>query len=295
MSRFYPGFSHFLPVGFLGLTNSTVTSELTLSPSQTAVALDIPGVRPSPRPGRRRGVLSHALEGPPVGTGALRRPPHSQGIPLTRTPEGGHEEVRPPQVGVVYWEGVGCVLHFGHLTPPAFLPPCAVPYTHQVYHQPPAESTGSTLNTPTGRPVRPLPTTFIPHHHPPSHNSRSRSPALTARCGCGGPHPLHPPEPPPISAVPLPQVKVQSGPWVQTPLFGGPNDSSTISEPCSPDPHICLLHPPPSGPWGGGGAQPTPEAGSVAVGPGHPTEPQVSARRGEERRSGHVAHFGVCG
>ena len=184
MSRFYPGFSHFLPVGFLGLTNSTVTSELTLSPSQTAVALDIPGVRPSPRPGRRRGALSHALEGPPVGTGALRRPPHGQSGPSTPTPWRGHGF--SGVCGVVGGgSGVRPFLQNHHI---ALLPPCAAPLTHQVRCQRPAEARGSTIKPATGRRYAHHPTTFpsFPPPIPPPCRATNTCPSPKHGCDTGG-------------------------------------------------------------------------------------------------------------
>ena len=68
---------------------------------------------------------------PPVGTGALRKPPHSQSGPSTPTPVGEHQEFRPLEVSVVgvLCGGVGGTAHSpsDHL---ALLPPpllCSLP------------------------------------------------------------------------------------------------------------------------------------------------------------------------
>ena len=90
--------------------NTRGRAALTLSPSRTAVALDITGVNGTYHGGgtRRRPVPYPGP--PPAGTGALRRPPHGQSGPSTPTPWRGHPVVPASQVCVVFW---GVVLGFG--------------------------------------------------------------------------------------------------------------------------------------------------------------------------------------
>ena len=105
-----PLFAEFKALDFEAGPNPRVPAGLTLSPSRTAVALDTPGVSPSHGRGRRRRRPVPCPAPPPAGTGALRRPPHSQSGPSTPTAEGEHLVVPASQVCVAWW---GVVLGFG--------------------------------------------------------------------------------------------------------------------------------------------------------------------------------------
>ena len=98
-----PLFAEFKALDFAAGPNPRVPAGLTLSPSRTAVALDTPGVSPPHGRGRRRRRPVPCPAPPPAGTGALRRPPHSQSGPSTPTAEGGHLVVPASQVCVVRW------------------------------------------------------------------------------------------------------------------------------------------------------------------------------------------------